>query len=163
MLTLDGANGIVLPDGSKEPADNTRSMIRLNTANGWGSTNTPIRRFLNLVTSSGTDITYADSATLGASFTINVGGVYTITYGDAFTVQGTMGLSLNTSQPTVSIISLAASEVLIDTTPGAGNAPGAVSWTGYLPAGSVIRAHTGTGLVTGTPANSCQFTIVRVS
>ena len=53
------------------------SYVRLNTANGYGSTNTKIRRFTNIVNNVGTDITYADSATLGNTFTINANGVVT--------------------------------------------------------------------------------------
>ena len=41
-----------------------KSMVRLNTANGYGSTNVCIRRFTNVVTNQGSDITYVDSATL---------------------------------------------------------------------------------------------------
>jgi len=47
-----------------------KSQIRLNTPNGYGSTNTKIRRFLNVVENQCPDVTYADSATLGASFTV---------------------------------------------------------------------------------------------
>lgn len=46
--------------------------------NGQGSTNTEIFRFTNIETNVGGDITYADSATLGASFTINTAGVYAL-------------------------------------------------------------------------------------
>ena len=56
----------------------SQSMVRLNTSNGYGSTNTVIKRYTNVVTNQGVDITYADSATLGASFTINTAGVYAI-------------------------------------------------------------------------------------
>jgi hypothetical protein len=42
----------------------------LNTVNGYGSTNTCIRRFTNLTNSIGSDVLYQDSASLGASFTI---------------------------------------------------------------------------------------------
>ena len=46
--------------------------------NGKGSTNANVRRYTSLVRSSGCAITYADSATLGGSFTINTPGVYSV-------------------------------------------------------------------------------------
>jgi hypothetical protein len=58
------------------------SSIFMDTGNGHGSTNTKVRRFTNSRISTGTDITYADSATLGATFTINTAGVYSIKYED---------------------------------------------------------------------------------
>ena len=48
--------------------------------NGFGSTNTIVRRFSNVVVNIGSAITYADDLTYGASFLINTPGVYAITY-----------------------------------------------------------------------------------
>jgi hypothetical protein len=56
--------------------------VVVSTGNGLGSTNTTIRRFTTTVINTGTAITYADSATLGASFTINESGIYFIQYSD---------------------------------------------------------------------------------
>jgi hypothetical protein len=68
LVSLDGTGQPTFP---KQPLVTlAQSMVRLNTANGYGSTNTAIRRFTNVVTNQGTDITYADSATLGTTFTI---------------------------------------------------------------------------------------------
>jgi len=140
-----------------------QSMVRLNTANGYGSSNTCIRRFTNTVTNQGSDITYADSATLGGSFTINTAGVYAITYtanpstGNAFS-----GVSLNTTQPTVSIASLAnTSERLTIGQAYLGGANFTSNWTGYLAAGSVIRAHDDAGGASGSA--NYLFTIVRIA
>jgi len=138
------------------------SMVRLNTANGYGATNTAIRRFTNTVTNQGSDITYADSATLGASFTINTNGVYAISYTDNFNTLSTCGITLNDSNLTGSITTSAASAVLAAVTPSAANYAGSTSWTGYLPSGSVIRAN-GAGIPVGTIAGEVQFTVVRVA
>lgn len=138
------------------------SMVRLNTANGYGSTNTMIRRFSTTVTSQGSDITYTDSATAGASFTINTNGIYAISYSEAFISNSYFGISLNSSQLTTSVISITASNLLIQSTNSNNTYSGAVSWTGYLPAGSVIRPHTA-GQTAGTPANAIQFTMCRVA
>lgn len=147
---------------SSQPVMPTQSMIRLNTANGYGSTNTAIRRFTNTVVSQGTDITYADSAANGASFTINVAGVYAITYADCFTaVSSYHGLSLNSSQLTTSIASITAADRLTIFGDASGNYGGPATWVGYLAAGAVIRPHAVAGVSTGTMPQ--DFTICRVS
>ncbi len=139
------------------------SMVRLNTANGYGSTNTKIRRFTNTVTNVGSDITYADSATLGASFTINTPGVYAISATDCTnSANWATGLSLNTTTPTTNIQSCAVGEILAAGFISTADVATAVSWTGYLPAGSIIRAHNAGGTVGGNP-NTVQFTIARVA
>lgn len=160
-LTLDSSAGITLPDGLKLPPDNSRSMVQLNTANGYGSTNTMIRRFTNVITNQGSDITYADSATNGASFTINTSGVYTISYCDSFSAaNGVVGASLNSAQLTTSIGAITIANRLAMAVQPAANIETCVSWTGYIASGSVIRAHTD-GSAVGT--NQSLFTITRVS
>jgi hypothetical protein len=137
-----------------------QSMVRVNTSNGYGSTNTFIRRFTNVVTNQGSDITYADSATLGASFTINTNGVYAISYSDSFSATANLGISFNSSQLTTSILSINVADRLNSGTTLNTN-PTAVSSTLYIPAGSVIRAHTdSTG---GGTVALVQFTIVRAA
>lgn len=138
-----------------------RSMVWVNTANGYGSTNTKIRRFTNVATNQGGDITYADSATLGGSFTINVSGVYGISYTDQFSSSSYMGVSLNTTQPTVAIFSLAATEIVCGGQAPAANTVGHCGAQLFLPAGSIIRAHDDI-IGSGTVTNATQFIITRV-
>lgn len=145
---------------TSQPIVPAQSMVRLNTSNGYGSTNTKIRRFTTVVKNQGSDITYADSATLGGSFTINTAGVYSVSYSEVGTAGMYAGLSLNTAGPTTGVQSLTRSEILSFGNPG-GNAPQCIPWTGYLAAGDVVRAHTD-GTTDGTPANGQQFTICRV-
>lgn len=158
-VTIDSSGNLTVTGKVNQAA---QSMVRLNTANGYGSTNTKIRRFTNTVTNQGTDITYTDSATLGASFTINTNGVYSISFTDQYNQIASSGLSLNTATPTTDIYSCAASEILASNTAGASGYQTMASWTGYLTAGSVIRAHT-QGAASGANVNACQFTITRVS
>jgi len=140
-----------------------QSMVRLNTANGYGSTNTKIRRFSTVVTNQGTDITYADSATLGASFTINTAGVYAISYSDQFSGSAGMGISLNTTQPTTAIYALTnPSEVLSCSMPTSANYGITAGGSYYLPVGSVVRPHTD-GVSSGVYTAVAQFTITRVA
>ena len=55
--------------------ESARSQIRVHTGTGFGSVNAN-RRFTTILQNLGSAITYADSATDGASFTINEDGVY---------------------------------------------------------------------------------------
>jgi hypothetical protein len=148
---------------SNQPQITTpQSMVQVNTANGYGSTNTVIRRFTNVTTNQGSDITYADSATLGASFTINTSGVYAISYSDNFTGTSTnMGISLNSNQLTTSIATITAANRLVGVAANGANLANGCSWTGYIAAGGVVRAHTDSNATgSGVPAS---FTITRVS
>ena len=137
------------------------SIVRLYTANGYGSTNTVIRRFSTTLETAGSDIAYADSASLGATFTINNAGVYSISYNDSFNAAANFGLSLNSTQLTTAILSLTAVNRIANSTGAANNQSGLISLTRYFAAGDVIRAHTD-----GTPVgatNVTQITISRVA
>lgn len=155
--TLDNTGKLTV---SKVEQSTAQSMVRLNTANGYGSTNTKIRRFTTVVTNQGSDITYTDSETLGAAFTINISGVYAISYNDSFTVGSNSGISLNSSQLTTGIGSIAAGDVIAQATNTANAASAVSASTLYLTAGAVVRAHTA-GDSTG--AVVAQFTICRVA
>jgi hypothetical protein len=139
------------------------SVVRVHTANGYGSTNTCIRRFSTIVTNQGSDITYADSATLGASFTINTNGVYAISFSDQFNGSDFMGISLNSNQLTTSIANITAStRIAITTTAANADYPGNCGVTLYLTVGDVIRAHTDAD-PSGTVPALTTFTISRVA
>ena len=163
VTTSTGTGSVVLSASPTFTGNVTTplSYVRLNTANGYGSTNTKIRRFTNIVNNVGTDITYADSATLGGTFTINTAGVYSVSHSDQFNAFDWLGLSINSSQLTTSITSINVADILSISSNPSANAGGACSATFYAAAGSVIRAHEG-GSVTGTNTAICQFTIARV-
>ena len=137
-----------------------QSMVRLNTTNGYGSTNTRIRRFSVVVTNQGSDITYADSATLGATFTVNTNGVYAISYTDQFSTADFTIITLNDSTPTASAV---VGDILAGNYAGSTNNPQNAFWCGYLPAGSVIRARSDAANTTGSTTKFGQFTITRVA
>lgn len=137
-----------------------QSMVRLNTANGYGSTNTAIRRFTNTVTNQGSDITYADSATLGASFTINTSGVYAISYSESLSSSNTFGLSLNSTQLSTAINGITVADILAISQPPSANVSTNCGVTVYLAAGAVVRAH-GAAQAAGT--QPITFTITRVA
>lgn len=141
-----------------------RSEVRVVTGNGHGSTNTTIRRFTTTELNTGTAITYADSSTNGASFTINEDGIYQIDYSDYRAANiATIGATKNTTQGTVSIASTtitSSSRVGLGTAPSAGTA-GSFSWTGKLVTGDVVRPHT-TSTADSTD-NLSYFHITKVS
>lgn len=136
------------------------SMIRLNTVNGYGSTNTVIRRFTNVSENIGSDILYLDSPTLGASFTALTSGYYSVSYSDNFNAQSNVGLSLNSTQLSTDITSIPVTERLGYDTTSTTNLSSSVSWQGYLNSGDIIRAHC-TGVPTGI-ASRTSFTMSKV-
>lgn len=89
--------------------------IIVHTGNGYGSTNTKRRRYTTKVKDTATGIvTYADSSTLGATFTINRAGDYLITRGEKYgSASGRGGIALNASSGTTNFFSLAYAERLI--------------------------------------------------
>lgn len=124
-------------------------LIRLYGLSGSGSTNTAIRRITSVIENQGNCITYTDSATLGASLTINFGGVYSFSYSDDFNGVNLVGLSLNSTQLTTVVQSITAADLLSASTTAATNYYATTQWTGYLPAGSVVRPHGGVSAVAG--------------
>jgi hypothetical protein len=137
--------------------------VSVHTGNGHGSTSTKIRRFTTALTSVGTAITYADSSTLGGTFTINEDGIYAVKYRDAKGAGASyFGISLNSAELTTSIDSITiASMVAFASTPSAG-LPGEINAVVKLSAGDVVRAHTNAQTDASTAATS-QFTIRKVS
>jgi hypothetical protein len=141
----------VLPQWSQSD-----SAVRMDTGNGFGSTNTVVRRFANNPDNLGTAITYTDSATLGASFTINEDGVYAISYTDEGTGNTGVVITKNSSVAVAGNNQLAI-DYITTTTPIA-NASTQV----YLSKGDVIRA------IAPTPGNitssvtSAKFSISKV-
>jgi len=152
-------------DGYPQKGVGQHSVI-VNTGNGYGSTNTRIRRFTTIQENIGTAITYADSATLGASFTINEDGLYEVYYQEHFASASAScaGVSLNTSQPTLGISSInAANRVLMFLVGGSTNAD-LCSSSGRilkLVAGDVIRPQNENFAASSTAA--ILFSIRKIS
>lgn len=147
---------------SSMPVMPVQSMVRLTGSNGYGSTNTAIWRLTTLVVNQGSDIAYADSATLGASFTINTSGVYSATFRMVPSgINGGLGISLNSSQLSTNILSIASADSVSGMQINNANTMATCSWTGYLAAGSVIRPHGDGGAAGNTTAPA--FTITRVA
>jgi hypothetical protein len=117
------------------------SSVRVDTANGYGSTGTKIRRFSNVRDNLGVDVEYVDSAVNGASFTAKSDGIYHITYGDLFNAAQWMGITKNSSALSTGLSGSVLTEVLSYTVTNSINQGDSVSWQGELIEGDVIRAH----------------------
>ena len=168
--TAAGTSGQVLTSaGSSAPtwttiaSDPGLQRVVVAIGNGYGSTNLAIRRFQTVVTNTGTSITYADSASLGATFTINSTGVYSITYADQCSGSSfSFGASLNSTLLSSSIGDLSLTQRLFLANTSLSQVIIPASITLRLVAGDVIRAQTS---VASTQDNSSavQFSINRVS
>lgn len=142
-----------------------RGYVQVSSSNGYGSTNTKVPRYSNVDVNVGTSITYADSATLGNSFTINTTGIYCAAVTcSASSAETACGWTKNESGVGTTIIyNINAPtrlthmfENISGTTVG-----GSASWCGFVTAGDVLRVH-GNGNATGQ-ASYDQASIVQVS
>ena len=140
----------------------TASEVFLHTTNGFGSTNTVIRRWTTTITNTGSDITYADSATLGGTFTINTTGLYAIHYSDEFNATIIwMGISVNSSQLTSAVHTITTADVIAINNCESASHTGGVSIVVKLTAGDVVRAHA-TVQPSGSSTALTRFAITRV-
>ena len=132
--------------------------IRLHTSNGFGSSSTKIRRYTTVVENIGANlITYADSASLGSTFTILKDGIYSISISDTGTADNYAGVSLNSSELTTNLQSITESDRLCLQYESVSTASACAAWEGKLSAGDVIRPHTAGGDSWST--TYCNFTI----
>lgn len=142
------------------------SSVRLDTANGYGSTATKIRRFSNVRENIGSDILYTDDAATGTSFTVRSAGIYNISYSDSGNAAGQIGLTLNSANLSANISTLngnANNEVLAiqdRATTASTNYTVNCSWQGYLNVNDIVRPHSD-GLAPSN-VNGVKFTISKV-
>lgn len=138
--------------------------IICHTGNGYGSTNTKRRRYTTKVKDTATGIiTYADSATLGATFTINVPGDYLITRQELYnTTAGRGGVALNPSSGTTNYGSLAFAQRLGGISALTANSYGGVTILRRLAVNDVIAAHDGAVLFDGV-TDEIFFSIKRMN
>ncbi len=136
-------------------------IVTVTTGNGWGSGSTAIRRFTTEEVNTGAAITYADSASLGATFTINTAGLYEIHYIEIYATGATyFGISKNSSQLTTAIQSITAATNLIFHATVAGFY-GPVTGVFSFAAGDVIRPHGGGSNLVDSNALT-KFSIRRI-
>lgn len=138
------------------------SALILYGGNGHGSTNNKVRRLSTTLLNAGTAQTYADSATLGMSATINENGLYQGFFGDNYSGGiCNSGISKNSSQLTTSIQSIAIADIMGYDTFTASNDIGIkVTPITKCVVGDVLRMHGG-GNADST-GNACYFGLVKV-
>lgn len=138
------------------------SEVAVSAGNGHGSTGTKVRRFSTVNSTSGVDLTYADSATAGMSVTINTDGLYAATYTDNRAGAATqMGITRNSAVLTTNVGSLTYPEVLAYAITSAATQPAVISVTFAATGGDVIRAM-GAGGSDETAGVASNFRIIRI-
>lgn len=136
-----------------------RSEIWVHSGNGHGSTNNKIRRFTTTGSSTGSAVTYADSAANGASFTIVTAGLYHISYLEGSpATDGDFGISVDSAQLTTTVVTATGVKDRSRAQNGFG---GTLSILLYLAAGAVVRPHTD-GVLDNTSA-ATSFRITQVA
>lgn len=137
------------------------SSVRVDTANGYGSTNTTVRRFSSVLDNIGSDIQYTDDVANGASFTARTAGIYHVTYLDSTTAStdsAVINITKNSTSNNAGVV--AQSDDRINTASGLTRRLTA-SWSGYLVAGDIIRAVVGSAAAVTSGAGT-QLTISKV-
>ena len=155
---LTATSDVAIPLTQSGIVQEADSMVRLTGANGYGSSGTAIRRLTTIDTQLGSSITYQDSATNGATFTVLESGIYEISYSDSFGSAAYAGISKNAPSLSTGIQSVAATYVLAISHMTTATASASVSWQGYLLSGDVIRPHTSG---TASSVNPISFTIAK--
>jgi len=143
LITCNGSNLFAM----LFPAFTPDEEVIVTAGNGYGSTNNKIRRFTTTQKDVGGAITYADSSTLGGTFTAAKSGLYAITFVDGRTDGASTGtgISLNSNQLTTNVNSITAANRLAYATNYADGVSTAacVSALARLAVGDVVRAHNG--------------------
>lgn len=149
-------------DALAPPPEVSFGTVSVGTSNGAGSPAAAIRRFTTVIESVGADITYADSAANGASFTINTTGTYAISYTDSFNAPAGLAITKNASILATSYVGLPVAEQLIETATPFANFRTNCSITVVLEAGDIIRPHLDANNTNGAAPAQSRFTITRV-
>lgn len=160
MVTCSGA-GFTTILFSPQPGDHE---VTVTSGNGYGSTNTVIRRYTTTQRSAGSHITYADSAAAGASFTIAAGGAgfYCIRMVDAHSsTDSRYGASVNSTQLTTGIESITAAKRLFSVRHATGNYLNNTVVV-RLEAGDVVRPHVGSNPPNTTSLFESLFSIKKI-
>lgn len=142
------------------PGSIGEQVSRVQQINGQGSTNTAVLRFTNVLESTGTEFTYADSSTLGGSWTINTAGFWDLTCSLSINGSTTVAITLNASQLTTDPPSMTIGQI-IGTAQAAADTLRTVSAKRYFPAGSILRVHANTGIGSGSSNGLSMCTLVK--
>lgn len=138
------------------------SIVRLDTANGYGSTGTRVRRFSSsgLREHKGSNILYTDDSVYGSKFTVVNDSFCSVDYTCVNDVGGDL-CSITKDMPTANLGSdpTANPQYVLSSDTNGNGTEGNPSWSGPLAAGSVIRPMTSNGNANSVRANRERFTI----
>lgn len=130
----------------------------------YGSSSTAIRQIVTTKYAYGSAITYANSASLGTTFTINEDGLYDISYADSNAVAPIFGISVNSNQLTTSIDSISEATFVTEQKSLTSGALTPISVTVFLRAGDILRPHGDPGLQSNQFGDKqVRFLITKVS
>lgn len=136
------------------------TQLRLVGSTGNGTTNTRYRVFSTTVSNDALNLSWSNSAANGLMVTVLNAGRYSISYSDASPVGAThIAIMLNDNQPTTVLDSTTGANVLAASTSASASWYASSSWTGWLPAGSVIVPK----LDNGGAATRSSFNMVRIN
>ena len=136
------------------------SEIVATTASGHGSGSTRIRRLTVQSEARGDAIDWADDSVLGTTFLINRSGMYYMSFVDASSVTGEIGISKNSSQLTTGIRSITAADRVALSEISFGGGDMMCSAVVRLNIGDVLRPHTDATPDAGSIAQSMR--VVRI-
>lgn len=145
--------------GDVGPGSSGDNVVIVTTGNGHGAVSARTRRFTTTLKNVGTDITYADDANAGGSFTINATGLYAIYYQDQGTNANKRGVTLNDN--TNGDVDGTTAANLLGWIDGDATKTRSMSLTTKLTAGDVIRARDD-GNCDATTAKYTTFAITKV-
>lgn len=164
--TMDAAHDPAFIAPGPSSFSNTRrprqEELFLTASPGYGSTNTKIRRYTTARTQAGAAIGYADSVTLGATFTINEPGMYAIVKVDRHNAANNDdGISLNSNQLTTGVGSITIGNVAFYMI-GSIDRSLVQQVTLFLQQGDIIRSHVGGAQNTYADDVNVNFRITKV-
>lgn len=138
----------------------TLSEVKVSVGSGYGSTGVYIRTFSTVDVNTGSGITYTSDSVNGDYFTVNISGVYSITYSDGYGYADYFGISVDSST-TTPVTSLTTAQRLCFVT--VLNSDSDCQSTYYLVAGDKVRAHWTVGGSTGivNPQAYSTLTIIQ--
>lgn len=135
--------------------------VTLHTGNGFGSTNTGVRRFTTVLVNTGTALTLTQSAGNGDSVAVVDTGLYAMTYQDLSPASTNFfGVTVNGSDLTSSPSACTVATRAVMAWLSSSSRPGAVTRVMRLTAGDVVRCQAGSD-VTGT-SDQTYFSICKV-
>ncbi len=134
------------------------AYIKTSVANGYGATNTAVRRYSNITDNLGKSISYQDSASLGGSFTILEDGEYSIHATENSSTDGGASQITKNSTTLNALTSVEAERLADCRKAGTLDQSWQMSWTGPLKIGDVIRIQ---ATSTATAVNQVKCSISK--